>query len=223
MPILGFSEALRVGIRGALSENQNEYVDAVSQSGEHLLSLINDILDLSKLEAGKADLDEENLNLVDLINQGFLFVGDRARSGQISLALDNVPDEILLRADKRMILQILINLLSNAVKFTLPDGTVTVSVEVTPDKDVVLSVTDTGIGMRPEDIPQALSTFGQLDGDLDRRHEGTGLGLPLVKSLAELHGGVLNLTSEAGVGTVAAITIPRQRYLENDAEISSLI
>jgi PAS domain S-box-containing protein len=221
--ILGFSEALRVGIRGALSENQNEYVDAVSQSGEHLLSLINDILDLSKLEAGKADLDEENLNLVDLINQGFLFVGDRARSGQISLALDNVPDEILLRADKRMILQILINLLSNAVKFTLPDGTVTVSVEVTPDKDVVLSVTDTGIGMRPEDIPQALSTFGQLDGDLDRRHEGTGLGLPLVKSLAELHGGVLNLTSEAGVGTVAAITIPRQRYLENDAEISSLI
>ena len=220
--ILGFSEALRVGIRGALSDNQNEYVDAVSQSGEHLLSLINDILDLSKLEAGKADLDEENLNLVDLINQGFLFVGDRAHAGQISLALDKVPEEILLRADKRMILQILINLLSNAVKFTLPGGAVTVNVEVTPDKDVIFSVTDTGIGMRPEDIPQALSTFGQLDGDLDRRHEGTGLGLPLVKSLAELHGGVLNLTSEAGVGTVAAITIPRQRYLENDTETSSL-
>jgi PAS domain S-box-containing protein len=212
--ILGFSEALKVGIQGPLSVNQSEYIDAVSQSGEHLLSLINDILDLSKLEAGKADVEEEDLDMDRLIDQAFLLVGERAREGEIGLGLAPEHDSIHLRGDKRMVLQIMLNLLSNAVKFTLPGGAVTVNVAVTGEENVELSIMDTGIGMTPIDIPRALSTFGQLDGDLDRRHEGTGLGLPLVKSLAELHGGKLVLTSEPGVGTNAMIIFPIVRLIE---------
>jgi PAS domain S-box-containing protein len=211
--ILGFSEALLIGIQGPLSDEQSEYIDAVNQSGEHLLSLINDILDLSKLEAGKADVEEEDLVLDQLIDQAFLLVGERAREGEISIGLATDHDSIHLSGDKRMILQILLNLLSNAVKFTPPGGSVIVNVSTTLEEKVELSVTDTGIGMNESDIPRALSTFGQLDGDLDRRHEGTGLGLPLVKSLAELHSGELVLTSDPGTGTKATIIFPQDRRI----------
>ena len=214
--ILGFSEALQIGIKGPLSEEQSEYIDAVSQSGEHLLSLINDILDLSKLEAGKADVEEEDLDLDQLIDQALLLVSDRAREGKINIGLTSEHDSVHLRGDKRMILQILLNLLSNAVKFTLPEGSVSVNVTATHGSDIELSIKDTGIGMKESDIPHALSTFGQLDGDLDRRHEGTGLGLPLVKSLAELHGGKLELNSEPDVGTEATIIFPHSRRIMSD-------
>jgi PAS domain S-box-containing protein len=212
--ILGFSEALKRGIQGPLTENQSEYIDAVSQSGEHLLSLINDILDLSKLEAGKTDIDEEKLDLQKLINQALLLVGERAQEGQIELHSAGLSGHEALRGDKRMVLQMLLNLLSNAIKFTLPGGSVTVSVFTEKSGPIAISVEDTGIGMDAEEIPQALSTFGQLDGDLDRRHEGTGLGLPLVKALVELHGGELLVESQPEVGTKVILGFPEERTLQ---------
>jgi signal transduction histidine kinase len=211
--ILGFSQALEAGIKGPVSSDQQEYVDAISQSGEHLLSLINDILDLSKLEAGKADIEEEELLVSDIVNQARLLIGDRAREGQIDLYSLVNDNDIRLRGDKRMVLQILLNLLSNAVKFTLPGGSVTITAATTAAGEIELSVSDTGIGMEPREIPRALSTFGQLDGDLDRRHEGTGLGLPLVKSLVELHDSDLRIESSPGSGTTVSVIFPPERLI----------
>jgi PAS domain S-box-containing protein len=219
--VLGFSQALSAGIQGKLNDKQVEYVDAVSQSGEHLLNLINDILDLSKLEAGKAKLEEESLVLGDLIKQSVLLISERANEGRVGLQQNLPAEPVGVRGDKRMILQILLNLLSNAVKFTPEGGSITVSAILSDNSEVIIKVADSGVGMPEEDIPHAMSTFGQLDGDLDRRHEGTGLGLPLVKSLVDLHGGKLTIESEPGKGTVVTVTLPDHRYLPQSLVPSS--
>ncbi len=209
--VIGFSDAMAVGITGELSEMQAGYVQDISNSGQHLLSLINDILDLSKVESGKATIDEEEVDVREAVQSALPFVREQAREAGIELFLD-LPSQIsLLRADSRKVKQMLVNLLSNAVKFTPPDGRVTVSVAEGNKPGMVISVIDTGVGISFEDIPKALLPYEQIE--THQKNQGTGLGLPLVKAMAELHGGELNVESEIGIGTTVAITFPAERIV----------
>jgi signal transduction histidine kinase len=210
--ILGFSEIIKTETFGPVgSTRYRDYATDINDSGAHLLAVINDILDLSKVEAGKAELHEEWFDVPDLIRSALGMVTARAEGRSIALdtrLADGLPP---LFADSRKVKQILVNLLSNAVKFTDPGGTVTVAAELTADGAIRLRVIDDGIGMEEADIPKALSAFGQVGQDLDRAEEGTGLGLPLTKALTELHDGVLALESARGVGTTVTVTFPVAR------------
>ncbi len=215
--IIGFSEVLRDGLFGPLGNvRYADYAQDIHTSGIHLLNIINDILDLAKIEAGKMELHEAEVVVADLVEAVLPIVRERAVAGGLTLGAALPDDPPMLRADPRAVKQILINLLSNAIKFTEPGGAVTVSAALDRDM-IVISVTDTGIGMAEADLSAALDAFGQIDGSLDRKHEGTGLGLPLVASLAELHGAVLKLDSEPGVGTTAAVVFPARRTVTGPA------
>lgn len=213
--IIGFSEILNKEALGPVGSPQyREYAGDILASGEHLLSLINDVLDISKIEAGKADLHEENVDLAGVIRSCVTLVKERAEDGEISLVTDIADDEVpLVRADPRRLKQILVNLLSNAVKFTEPGGSVTIRAWRNADSCCVLQVADTGIGIAADDIPKALARFQQIDSDLSRQYEGTGLGLPLAKSLVELHDGSLDLQSEVGKGTTVTVKLPAERSI----------
>jgi PAS domain S-box-containing protein len=212
--IIGFSESIQLQIFGPVgSPKYIEYVGDINQAGNHLLSLINDILDLSKIEAGGIDLCEEVVNVSDAVSSSMLLVKERAEKGGVELKLDVPDDPVPLYADGRILKQILINLLSNAVKFTPSGGEVAVRVWSRSDTGYIFQVVDTGIGMALEDIPTALAAFKQLDGALNRKFEGTGLGLPLTKSLIELHGGSLDLQSRVGVGTTVTARFPAERMV----------
>jgi signal transduction histidine kinase len=158
------------------------------------------------------ELHEENIVLSEVVDSVVRLLSQKIDAAQISLSIDtdNLP---LIRADQRKLKQILMNLLSNAVKFTPPAGKVEILSSLNPKGDLSIEVRDTGIGMAAEEIPTALSAFGQVDSTLSRKHEGTGLGLPLVKSLVEIHGGQFVLTSEPGRGTSALIVLPKARVL----------
>lgn len=208
--IIGFSESLLGGYFGALSAKQAEYVDDIHKSGIHLLQLINDVLDLAKVEAGRMEPHVEMVDPALVIGDSLEMMRGQAEQAGVSLSEDLPAGLPLLPADERMLRQILLNLLSNAVKFTPRGGRAWVTVR--PDTETLsISVHDTGIGMAPQDIPKALAPFGQVRGVLTREHQGTGLGLPLVKSLTELHGGRLELASETGQGTVATVILPLRR------------
>jgi signal transduction histidine kinase len=212
--ILGFSELMGSGALGPLGNPKyEEYTKDINDSGRHLLSLINDILDLSKVEAGKLDLDEEDIDVAMATNSCMVLVKERARNGGVKLLTDLLDGLPALHADKRKLKQILVNLLSNAVKFTPAGGEVTLKAWCKADAGYVFQVIDTGIGIALEDIPKALSPFGQVDAKLARKYEGTGLGLPLTKSLVEMHGGSLDLQSEVGVGTTVTVRFPKERIV----------
>ncbi len=215
--IIGFSEILQKELFGPIGQPQyREYVHDIQDSAEHLLEIINDILDLSKIEAGKFDLAEVDVNLLELIESCSRIVAHKAAQGEIELRVD-VPQTLpVLYADQRKVKQILINLLSNAVKFTPGGGVITTRVTVEDDGAIVLSVTDTGIGIAPEDIECVFDVFGQVDSDLDKAAAGTGLGLPLSRSLAEMHGAVLELDSAPGLGTTATVRFPPERSLNGE-------
>ncbi|MCH8183279.1 MAG: PAS domain S-box protein [Proteobacteria bacterium] len=209
--VIGFSDLLLSRHAGELNDKQDEYLNDIRGSGRHLLALINDILDLSKIEAGKVELHEEIFALDDLTETTARLVKERVREAGLRLSLDvqrRLPD---LCADKRMIKQILLNLLSNAIKFTRPGGEVSLTVRLTDAGGMEFTVADTGIGMTERDIETAMAVFGQVEGALSRRHDGTGLGLPLVKSLAELHGGRLRIDSTPGQGTAVHVWFPPTR------------
>lgn len=211
--VIGFSEVLKNRLFGPLgNERYAEYAADIHASGAHLLRIINDILDLSKIEAGQMKLNEGNVDLDQAINAAARIVHERARMAELNFATEVAENLPGLLADERAIKQILINLLSNAIKFTPAGGSVTVSAEFDQEM-LALSVRDTGLGMDPADIPKALEPFAQLDGSLARRHEGTGLGLPLVKSLVELHGGELSFDTAPGQGTTVWIRFPRERTI----------
>jgi len=208
--IIGFAEALSAGYFGALNNKQGEYVRDIKESGNHLLLLINDLLDVAKIEAGKFELQPEAIHLADEIEACLRLVTARATEGGVTLET-SLPDHLpLYRADRRALKQVLLNLLSNAVKFTLPGGRVTVSVAHDDIDGVRISVADTGIGIAPQDLPKVVLPFGTLarNASLSRRREGTGLGLPLSKSLVEMHGGRLEILSELGRGTIATVRLP---------------
>ena len=207
--VIGFSEMLGAGYFGALNEKQKERVQDINLCGTHLLQLISDILEFSKGEAGKLELYEEDIDLQRAVAEATRIVAERAKSKHITLSTDIAESLPILVADKRKIRQILLNLLSNAIKFTPNHGSVTVGVRLDHHRQIHLTVTDTGIGIAEADISKALAVFGQVH--RSQSHEGTGLGLPLCKMFAELHGGKLQLTSEVGVGTTVRIIFPESR------------
>ncbi len=208
--IIGFSGSIREQVFGPLGNPKySEYVGDILASGEHLLKLINDILDVSTIEAGKTKLNEENVSISEIVKSSLLLVNAKAKEGRLSLKQDIADDLPLIRADERRVMQILLNLLSNAVKFTPPGGTVTTAAHLCSGGDLVLSISDTGIGLSKKEIAKAMTQFGRIDSDLIRKQEGTGLGLPLTKGLVDLHDGHFNIDSQAGQGTVVTVTFPK--------------
>jgi signal transduction histidine kinase len=209
--ILGFSEILKDPQAGPAEPGRvRNYAMNIFDSGRHLLELIDDILDLSKLDADHLELSDDAVNVREAIASCFRLMEPHSAKADVRLHAD-VPDGLpVLRADDRRVRQILLNLLSNAVKFTPGGGSVDVAVSWN-DAGVAISVTDTGIGMAPNEIPIALERFGQIDSRLSRKYTGTGLGLPLSKHLMELHGGALAVASEAGKGTTVTALFPPDR------------
>ncbi len=215
--ILGFSEMMRDAMFGPLDPRYREYAGDIYGSGTYLLRLINDVLDSAKIEAGQLSLHEETIDIADLIHECVRLVADRARQGNVRIATELQDGLPLLRADRVRMKQVLLNLLSNAVKFTPPGGQVAVSARAEVS-GLALAVADSGVGMAPEDIPRALEPFGQLENTLDRKHEGTGLGLPLAKGFVTLHGGGFEIDSARGRGTTVIIRLPPDRVLRQDPE-----
>jgi signal transduction histidine kinase len=212
--IIGFSEVMHGGLFGPLPARYLEYLKDINDSGQHLLQIISDILDMSKLDAGKATLSESLCDAPLIIKRCQRLIAHRAESGRVLIEVQFPPELPLLWADELKLRQIILNLMSNAVKFTRPGGRVAVAAyDLGPGDDggVVVEIADNGIGMAAESIPLALSPFRQIDNRLDRKYEGTGLGLPLTKGLVELHGGALDITSQVDRGTTVTIRLPAAR------------
>jgi len=210
--ILGFSEVMLKEIYGALSPpSYRDYAQGIHESGRHLLSLINEILDLSKIEAGKFDLNETSIDLADVVDASVQVIRERVEAGGLHLDVGVPADIPPIRADERALKQILINLLSNAVKFTPEGGVVAVNAMIAPSGDLKISVADTGIGIAENDLPGIVEPFRQVENTIARRYEGTGLGLPIVKSLVELHGGRIDIESVVEQGTVVTVHLPSYR------------
>jgi signal transduction histidine kinase len=210
--IIGFSQIMTQQMFGPLgSPRYREYAGDVLASSQHLLQIINDILDMAKIEAGRVELHEGALALETVFDDCLRLVRERANTAEIRLKRD-LPDGVPpLHGDERLIKQILLNLLSNAVKFTPRGGTVSLQARMAVDGGIVLSVEDTGIGIAAADIPKVLQPFGQVDGTYARSHGGTGLGLSIVRALVELHGGSFRLDSEVGKGTTVSVRFPPAR------------
>jgi PAS domain S-box-containing protein len=209
--IIGFAEMMELGMVGALEPRQTENIHIIRLSGEHLHRVINDILDLAKVDAGKLDLYlESDVDPRTIVDACRALVKERVKEAQLSLWVELDPALPLMVADTLRLKQILLNLLSNAIKFTEAGGSILIAVQAA-DGDISFEVRDTGAGMTADEIKIASEPFGQVDGGLGRRHEGTGLGLPLARRLAELHGGRLDIESEKGRGTTVTVTLPAAR------------
>jgi signal transduction histidine kinase len=204
--IIGFSEVLHEQMFGELNERQVAYVRDVLEAGRHLLSLINDVLDLAKIEAGRMELEPSEIDLPNVLRSAMSLYSERASRSGIALALTTEPSEIEITADERRVRQIVFNLLSNAVKFTPADGRVDVSARL-DDGQVEIAVADTGPGIAAEDLETIFEEFEQA-ADGKKEEEGTGLGLPLSRKLVELHGGRLWVESEPGRGSTFRFTLP---------------
>jgi signal transduction histidine kinase len=216
--IIGFSEMLTAGIPGRLNSQQHGYVENIYDSGGLLLRVINDVLDLAQVDAGKLKLrEEEGVELGRIADTCIALVKEQANAGGLSLSLEIEDGIPLLVADPTRLTQIFLNLLSNAVKFSDPGGEVTLAIRRVKDGGVAIEVRDNGPGMTAAEIEIALQPFGQVDGSLARRHHGTGLGLPLSLQLAELHGGSLHVDSEKGRGTTVTVALPAARVMTDTA------
>jgi signal transduction histidine kinase len=216
--IIGFSEVLEDELLGALNESQRENLRYILKAGRHLLSLINDILDLSKVEAGKMELELDQVSLREVLDSALIMHREKAMRHRINLDLQMDPlTDRVIEADERKLKQILFNLLSNAVKFTSDGGSVRIRTKDMPEvQEIEISIEDTGIGIRPEDIPKLFKGFSQLESAYDKKYEGTGLGLALTKKFVELHGGHIQVTSEFGQGSRFSFGLPQRRELKND-------
>jgi two-component system, NtrC family, sensor kinase len=204
--IIGFSQVLRQRLFGPINEKQEEYLDDILSSGNHLLSLINDVLDLSKVEAGQVELEVASLSLREALERGVVMVREPATKHGVRLSLELTPGVDLVEGDERRLRQVIFNLLSNAVKFT-PEGGEVVVATASRDHEVLISVTDTGPGIPLEDHERIFEEFQQTDVGV-RQREGTGLGLALSKRLVELHGGRIWVESEPGHGSRFVFTLP---------------
>jgi signal transduction histidine kinase len=206
--IMGFAEAIRDGVAGDPTAEQREFSEDIYQAGRQLLGMINDILDLAKVEAGAMELTLEPCDLAALIDEVVRVARGLARRKGIELRSDVEPRPLLITADSLKIKQVLYNLLSNAIKFTGAAGKV--SVEARLGKETAeIRVSDTGIGIAPEDLLTIFDEFRQVDSSLTRKHEGTGLGLALTRRLVELHGGEVGVESELGKGSTFIVTFLR--------------
>ncbi len=220
--IIGFSELITSAAFGPGGEPKyREYAEDISSSGKHLLTIISDILDISKVESGKLDLNETAIDVGQAVGFCLKLVRERAQGAGLTLETEIMDDPPLLRADERKFKQILLNLLSNAVKFSSPGGGITIRVWCRLDDGYVIQIADSGIGIAFEDIPRVLLAFEQADSTLARKYEGTGLGLPLSKSYVEMHGGSFDLQSEIGVGTTVTVRFPAERIISEGATAAS--
>ena len=212
--IIGFSEIIKDEIFGPVgSARYRDYMHDINNSGHHLLDLVNDLLDIARVEVGKIECDDRVLEVPETIAASLAEVAELAAAGGVTLETE-IPAELPnLRADPGKLGQMLGNLLSNAIKFTEPGGRITLSVWSSADAGFVIQVADSGIGMALKDIPVALAPFGQVENTLRKRYEGSGLGLPLTKALAELHAGSLDLQSEPGSGTTVTLRFPADRVV----------
>lgn len=211
--IIGFTDILINRRFGLDDPRYDTYLKDVNDAGRDLLNLINDIIDISRIERGQMALTERNVDVPRLMTACYRLVLGRAHEGQIHINLHLPEDFPSLHADERRIKQALLNILSNAVKFTSSGGSVDFSASLNEAGGIVFTVKDTGVGIRADDIPKVMSVFGQADGSLARRYEGSGLGLPLTRDLMELHGGRLNLDSRPGVGTTVSLLFPGTRSI----------
>ena len=206
--VLGFSESLLEGIRGPMDTRQQQAVEMIHASGQHLLGLINDVLDVSKIEAGKFELQLENLPVDEICRSSLNFIRQLANRKSITVEYSSSPAAVI-HADPKRLKQILVNLLHNAVKFTPEEGSVTLEVQADAAQGLMrFSITDTGIGIGPENQQKLFKPFVQVDSSLSRQYEGTGLGLTLVKKLVEMHGGRVELQSEPGKGSCFTFVLP---------------
>ena len=205
--IIGFSEVLEEQIFGALNAKQADYVHDVLDSGRHLLSLINDLLDLSKIEAGHMELAIHEVDVADLVQHAVAFVRPQVARSRLALAVELDPEVGVVHADEQKLLQALVNLLSNAVKFTPDRGRITIAAHRSDDR-VIISVTDTGPGIAPADQERIFEEFAQAGPAVDGRQQGTGLGLALARRYTELHEGRLTVDSEVGAGATFRLEVP---------------
>jgi two-component system cell cycle sensor histidine kinase PleC len=216
--IIGFSDMLHTKtITDA--EKSHDYTGYIKQAAEHLLELINSILDVSKIQAGKLSVEKEPLELMPILSSCLLIVEAKAREKNITVECQVAPRFPLLLGDALRLKQILINLLGNAVKFTPEKGRVKVEARAIDDDYAAITVTDTGIGMAPSEIDTALRPFGQIDTGFNKRHEGTGLGLPIAYALTRMHGGELRIESEKGRGSRVCIILPVARAAAGDGNL----
>jgi signal transduction histidine kinase len=207
--ILGFSDIIHAETLGPLGDARyGEYAKHISDSGHHLLNLVGDVLDISRIEAGKVELHFEPLDLTEICQVAMHHAATRERRAGDAVTMMFEAGLPAVNADRRAVTQMVVNLLSNALKFTPPDGRITLSGRRRADGGITIEVADTGAGMDPADIPKALALFSQVDDGLARRHDGTGLGLPIVKALIELHAGSLSVESGKGRGTVVRLDFP---------------
>ena len=214
--IIGFSDILKRQLFGNLGDPRySEYVTDINDSGNHLLAIINDILDLAKAEAGKLTLQEEDIDLVRCLDDAMRMCRGRAVTAGVNLNFANATESIYAHVDERLIRQIVLNLLTNAIKFTNEGGKVTLSIAAEPGQDIVIQVQDTGIGIAQEDIARVIRPFEQVETVLSRSHGGTGLGLPLTSKLTELHGGTFDIQSQVGIGTTVIVRLPPERLRES--------
>jgi len=217
--IIGFSEIISTESMGPINNDQyKEFIKDIHTSGLHLLSLINDILDFSKAEEDKLEVLFEDVDLTKVIKVSLRMVLPRAEQAKVSLK-DDLPEEhLIMRADGKRIKQVLLNLLSNSVKFTPEGGSVSLKSWKNVDLNtIIIEISDTGVGMEPQDIAKALAPFGQVDNKLSRRYEGTGLGLPLTKKLVELMKGKFEIKSEVGIGTTITLSFPLPQISPTEA------
>jgi two-component system cell cycle sensor histidine kinase PleC len=211
--IIGFSEIMSSGMFGPLGSGKyQEYCRDIFSSGQYLLEVINDILDMSKIEAGRVKLDLEEFSLTDTLQESLRVVSGRAESKGLELYAD-IPDDLPIVADRRATMQIAINLLSNAVKFTPEGGKVTLRGRLR-DEQVVMMISDTGIGIAPQSLARLGRPFEQVESQLTKRYQGSGLGLAIAKTLTALHGGSMRLRSRPGAGTVVMISLPCHPHID---------
>ena len=220
--IIGFSEIMKDELSGPMNNPYyKEYVRDIYASANHLLEVINDILDVSKVEAGKIELQESVVELDNAIQSAIRLVIERAGEADVTIEFSPSPDLPRLYADARRVKQMLLNLLSNAVKFTPAGGRVTIEVKSAGD-GVTISVADTGIGIAADKMALVFTPFAQVDGSLKRKYEGTGLGLSLTKGLIEIHGGSIVLESAPEQGTTVSLWFPSERIITDNADQPSL-
>jgi signal transduction histidine kinase len=208
--IIGFSEMIEQKLKGPLSETYREYGEIVRTSGQHLLAIINDILDIAKLSSGKIELDLEPLDVTKVIAEAVSIIAKKADSARVQIRTNLDARCPKIEADLLRLRQVLLNLLANAIKFTPAGGSIEVSASVGAS-ELRIAVRDTGIGIAPEDIPAALEPFTQVGRGMTRAQEGTGLGLPISKTLVVLHGGRFDVTSAPDMGTTVTISLPIHR------------
>jgi signal transduction histidine kinase len=210
--IIGFAEVMHMELLGPIGNQQyHGYVGDIHDSARHLLGLINDILDVAKIEAGRADLMETTVDLRAIFEAVARLIRERAVRAEVRLDVSLQPGLPPLTADERKMKQILINLLSNSVKFTPAGGIIRLIARLDEAGDLIIVVADTGIGIAAEDIEKVLEPFGQVDSSMSRKHRGTGLGLPLTRGLVEIHGGSFKLESTPGTGTTVTLRFPARR------------